>query len=104
MPQTHDIGRLFLHTFRYPLKGAPLIDRAKAVEVEPPYRVGRGVTLRWGPRRALVIGRWGLETRDEGEALYDALKARDLDEDVKTVKGWRAPESEDEECPTASAF
>jgi hypothetical protein len=79
MPQTRDIGRLFFHGFRYPMKGAPRLERGvETVEVEPPYRVGRGFSVRWGPRRALVFGRWGLETREEAEALYDALRARDM--------------------------
>jgi len=93
MPWTHDLGRTFVHGIRYPMDGAPRFERSETMEVEPPYRVGKGVCVRWWRRRAVVIGRWGKETRTEHEALYDALRARDMDADVQEVKDWRGPPS-----------
>ena len=49
MPQTRDIGRVFVHAWRYPLDGAPRIEKAETVEVEYPYRLGKGFCVRlWG--------------------------------------------------------
>lgn len=102
MPQTKDIGRLYLHVFRYPIPGAPVIERAATVEVEPPYRRGKGLCVRLVARYALVIGWWGQEAGEEGEALYEALRARDrrMAGPIEEGEDWLG----EEEWPTANAF
>lgn len=95
MPQTRDVGRFFAHTFTYPLKGAPLVERAETVEVEPPYRLGKGISVRLWGRRALILGRWGKTTRAEAEALYEALKASDMDVCAREIETWGAPAPEE---------
>lgn len=55
--ETHDLGRLFVHTMRVPT-GGPLVELGTTHEVEEPWRVGRSAVLRaW--RHALVVGWWG---------------------------------------------
>ena len=93
MPQTRDLGRVFVHGWQYPLDGAPRWERnVETIEVEPPYRLGKGFCVRLWGRRALVIGRWGSESRDEAQALYEALRARDMEEETADIVHWRAPE------------
>lgn len=91
MPQTHDLGRLFVHGLNYPFPGAPLVDRANTVEVEPPYRRGRGLCVRYTPRRAFVVGWWGPPTWEEQEALREAVDAVLLDIPLEDILTWRAP-------------
>lgn len=95
MPYTRDVGRLFVHGFRYPLKGAPLVERAETVEVEPPYRLGKGISLHLWGRRALIVGFWGKVTREETSALYEALKASDMDVSARVIQDWSAPAPEE---------
>lgn len=77
MPQTHDIGKLFVHTMKIPVARSwrvKLVERADTQEISYPYRSGRSVLLRipW-VLRGLVIGVWGDPELDEDEAMYRAL-------------------------------
>jgi hypothetical protein len=104
VPQTHDLGRLFVHGFRYPMDDAPRFERGvETVEVEEPYRLGQAVSLRLWGRRALVVGWWGKEGRTEAQALYEALKASDMDipvgAEVVGITQWRPPEPEEPDEP-----
>ena len=96
MPQTHDLGRLYIHAMGYPFPGAPLLDWASTVEVEPPYRRGRGVCVRYTPRRAVVVGWWGLATQEEDEALREATSAVLLNVSLDELLDWRGPLPEEE--------
>lgn len=96
MPETHDVGRLYFHTFRYPIPGAPLCERATTVEVEPPYRRGKAVCVRYTPRRAVVVGWWGKTSGEEDEALREATSAILLNVPLETILTWRAPLPDEE--------
>lgn len=77
MPQTHDIGRMFVHSMKLPVKRTwrvQLVEKADTQEISYPYRAGRSVLLRmpW-VLRGLVIGVWGEPQEDEDEAMYRAL-------------------------------
>lgn len=78
MPRTHDIGRFYFHGLRYPVTGAPVLERAVTAEVEPPYREGRGWAVKLAPRTVLIVGWWFDTGRDEEEALTAALGALGL--------------------------
>lgn len=80
----------------YPFPGAPFLDRAHTVEVEPPYRRGRGFCLRYTPRRAVVVGRWGTQTQEEQEALTEATSAILLNVPLEELLTWRAPLPDEE--------
>lgn len=70
--QTHDIGRVFVHTIR--LKpGTPLFHRAITNEIEEPFRIARPFVFRFWPGRGLVLGLWVHTGRDEDSALLDAI-------------------------------
>lgn len=88
MPETRDIGRVYVHSFKYPLRGAPLFERANTNEVEWPYRRGRGVMLRIGRFRAIALGRWRDEERDEDEALLEALEGEEMDVEIDVIRQW----------------
>lgn len=88
MPQTRDVGRVFFHLLKYPIPGAPLIDRSTTNEVEPPYREGRGRAVRIGRRWAIVVGRWHNTDRDEDQALLVALRGQSMDVEVEEVAAW----------------
>lgn len=88
MPQTHDIGSWYFHLLRYDVR-PPWKDWAVTEEVEPPYRQGRGVALRVGPRTVLVLGRWHETARDEDDGLLAALRATVLDDvTVDEIREW----------------
>jgi len=77
MPQTHDIGRVFMHAMNLPVARTwkvRLIEKADTQEISYPYRAGTSVLLRmpW-VLRGLVIGIWGDPHDDEDEAMYRAL-------------------------------
>lgn len=88
MPETKDIGRLYVHGFKYPLRGAPLLDRAKTNEIEHPFRRGSGWMLRVGRFRAVAFGRWLPEERDEDEALLEALEGEVMDVEAGVIRQW----------------
>jgi len=89
MARAHGSRKHYVQLFRYPCRGAPRFERgARTVEVEPPYRTGTGVSLRLGLRRAIILGRWGVETQTEAEALYMALAASDMDVSVEEIVVW----------------
>jgi hypothetical protein len=88
MPDTKDIGRLYFHGFRYPLRGTPRIDRASTNEVEHPYRRGNGWMLRVGRYWAIAVGRWGTAERDEDEALLAALEGEEMDVEAEVIRQW----------------
>lgn len=77
--QTRDVGPFYWHPLRYPVAGAPRWEAARTTEIEAPYREGKGVAVRLGPRLALVLGKWSRPAgRTETEALEDVLGARRL--------------------------
>lgn len=95
--ETHDLGRLYLHTMRVP-RGGPLRELGTTHEVEEPWRVGRCVVLRFWTV-ALVIGLWGpprstaqmlADEADEAEKiaeLEDRVTAAQIREDFRAAPG-----------------
>lgn len=93
--ETHDCGRLFIHTMAVPT-GGPLTELGTTHEVEQPWRVGRSVVLRvW--KLALVVGWWGPRRTDEQmladetrnvEFLADApVTTKQIREDFRPAPG-----------------
>lgn len=95
MAETHDWGRFYLHTQRYP-KHTPYAPAQPATtrEQEEPYRTGRGVALR-APltRSVLVVGLWGpppppaLED-EHSDRLISALDGRLLHVTLDEIASW----------------
>jgi hypothetical protein len=102
MPDTHDWGRFYTHTQRYP-KRTPyaLLQRASTSEQEDPYRKGLGLVLR-APltRSVLVVGLWGpppppvLED-EESAAILSALDGRSLPITLAEIRTWVWAEHEE---------
>lgn len=88
MPRTHDIGSFYWHGLRYPVAGAPVLERAVTAEIEAPYREGRGWAVKVAPRTVLVLGRWFDTGRTEDEALVAALGAAGLAIDPAELGRW----------------
>lgn len=87
MPETHDLGRLYLTHMRYlTRKGMPLAERGWSTEVEDPFRRGRCLVLRVPfTKFGIVLGLWG-RAGDEDSRLAEAIGCRllgplDLHED-----------------------
>lgn len=91
MPQTHDIGRRFVTTMKYPPTGSwPRYERDAYIrEIEEPYRIGSGTAVRIPlTRYALIFGRWDDDGGDEVERLTEALRASDVDADSDDIRSW----------------
>lgn len=91
MPEVHDVGRVFVTSMRYPPTGKwSLFDENAFVhEIEPPYRIGRGFSLRIpGTRWAAIFGLWMDDGGDEVERLTSALRASDQNSDADEIRGW----------------
>ena len=83
--ETFDIGRLYV-TVGPTLKQ---FSRSFAREAEEPYRLGRGVAIRYRPGRAIMIGWWDRGVADEDEGLHRMLDADRLDAHVEEIRQWR---------------
>ena len=69
-------GRVYWHPLTYGKKPKILAEKATTQEIEPPYRAGKGVSLRLPfTRKALVVGIW-THRLDESHALTAAIKGR----------------------------
>lgn len=93
MPETRDLPvGLYLHLFEYPPTNGtpPVVESATSREVEPPYRIGRGFSLRLWGRRALIVGRWGKPRRksDEDDVLEEAIEGRILPYTADEIADW----------------
>ncbi len=91
MPEVHDVGRVFVTSMRYPPTGRwSLFDPEAFVhEIEEPYRIGKGVSLRVpGTRWAAIFGLWMDEGGDEVERLTSALRASDAESAADEIRGW----------------
>ena len=62
MPETHDLGRFYWHSLRYPIgtdRSKIRPERSTTRELEDPYRLGDALVLATPvSRRGLVLGRW----------------------------------------------
>lgn len=86
---THDLGRLYIHSMTVPRSG-PLVELGTSHEVEEPWRVGRCVVLRvW--KRALVVGWWG-PGRTREEVVAAELDAQAVDVPVDDIRDRFRPE------------
>jgi len=73
MPETHDLGPLFIHRVRLE-PGTALLHRAPTNEIEEPYRRSNSVVVRLFRRFGVVFGWWKHDPdRTEDEALLAAL-------------------------------
>ena len=78
MAQTHNVGKYYWHTLRYPIKFKGLTDEAETQEIDPPYRYGKGVAIRIPfTKFAIVVGEW-VERYNEQVALTRAINGRKL--------------------------
>lgn len=100
MPETHDLGRLYVHMQRYPdltdwempVRMPRFTEGATSYELEHPYRTGRARSFRCGwSRWFLVVGRWSKEGMDEGERLDQALLKREMDALPEELREWPGP-------------
>lgn len=73
--QTHDFGRLFVHSINLDEK-APRLHTASTHEVDEPYRWSKSLVVRLWRSRGLVLGWWRRIDRSEEEALIAALQAK----------------------------
>jgi hypothetical protein len=79
MPQTHDLGRFFMHRI-YLVADAPLIHIAHTQEIDDPFRNSQSVVTRlWPSRHGIVLGLWKSSGLTEVEALCSAISAHDTD-------------------------
>lgn len=90
MATTRDIGPYYWHILKYPYRPNELLERADTQEIDEPFRVGVGWSIRVPLTKwAIVVGKWG-GTRPEGEALTYAIRGRivPLDElDWESIRG-----------------
>lgn len=79
MPETHDLGRAFIHTI-YLIEGAPLVHLFPTQELDEPFRVSKNsiVVRLWPSRRGVVLGWWKSSGLTEAEALRSAVRAHDI--------------------------
>lgn len=77
------ISRVYFDSFDYPVNmlNIPFFEKAKTVEIEPPFRVGRGLVFRIPfTFRAYVVGFLGKPREiNEETALLEAMWARNID-------------------------
>lgn len=100
MPETHDLGRLYVHAQRYPdltdwempVRMPRFTEAATSYELEHPFRTGRARSFRllWS-RWFIVVGWWSKEGMDEGERLDQALLKRDMDSPLEEMREWPGP-------------
>jgi len=78
MPETHDLGRVFVHSI-YLTENAPLFHTAETQELDDPFRTSpHSIVLRlWPSRRGVVLGWWHRGGLSEGEALRAGIRAHD---------------------------
>lgn len=102
------IPSLFWHAQNYPEgvvevdgrpKQPPIVERARSVESDEPYRVGRGVALRlWPTRHAVVVGVWVHRGTlpAESEVLAEQLGGQMVDaetmERLGPIADWAGPD------------
>jgi hypothetical protein len=79
--KTHDVGKFYWHTMIYPIKPPVLFEKANTQEIEPPYRFGSGVCIRFPFTRAsLVFGKW-VKSYSESQALTNAVGGRPMNQE-----------------------
>lgn len=87
MPQTHDIGSVFVHGMRVD-RVAPRMHLGHTKEIEEPFRHGRSIVVRLFRGWAVVIGRWRHRDISEEDALLDALDGENLATEVEVIRSW----------------
>lgn len=89
MPQTHDLGRVFVHGLKYPQIDPPLVELGRSQMIEEPFRKGRSISIRlpW-TNYALVLGVWGRQ-QSELDALNWVLSSYEAP--IETLREWRRP-------------
>lgn len=89
MPETKELGRLFVHRMDWATNTRPpLAELGTTHEIEPPWRVGRCLTVRV-PFRLTggALGVW-LGHGSEQNNLREALAGSDLAVDAATIEQW----------------
>lgn len=77
--QTKDIGNFYWHSLTYPYRPKGLFERAYSQELDPPFRRGHGIAIRFPySKSAIVLGIWKKTGYTESEALTYAIKGRGL--------------------------
>lgn len=87
MPDTRGIGRVYFHTMPWP-KTAPWKDEANTREYEPPYRVGKGVTIRFWPGKALILGKWIATDPVSNSKIREELEGRYFIVQPEKLRNW----------------
>lgn len=66
----------------YPTRKFPVVDKGHTQEIEWPYRTGASLVVRIPfTKQAVVLGRW-TGSKDEEQALSEAIGVRELGEYV----------------------
>lgn len=98
MPETHDLGNLFVHAVALE-PGTALVHRAPTNEIEEPFRHSKSVVVRLFGRKGLVFGWWRDPDRTEDEALLAALRLGDHGGHGEEALVYTDPEPADEDLP-----
>lgn len=74
---TKDLGPLYFTKVTMPVGVWPPFTYAETRRTEPPWRIGRGIAIRFSRERAAVFGVWGFKRKFETEedGLRDAMRA-----------------------------
>lgn len=95
MPETKELGRLYVHGWSYPDNGEaewPRFEPAVTHETEYPYRTGTGLVIRLFGRHGFAVGWWGDPAEDEDEHLMNSLRGSELEADSTEITGWMQTE------------
>ena len=72
----------YWHSINYGYKPKELFEKAESREIEPPFRAGKGLAIRFPfSKRGLVIGLWRKTGLSELQALTYAVNGRGLNKD-----------------------
>lgn len=90
MRNTRDLGRLFVTLLDNPSK---FLEKTSSQMVEPPYRAGVGIALRFSRTKALVVGWWGprVEVDEEDDDADDrySVRGRSIEDiTVEEIASW----------------
>jgi hypothetical protein len=100
MPETHDLGPLFVHPVALE-RGTPVLHRAPTNEIEEPFRRSNSLVVRlFGTTKGWVFGWWKHDPdRTEDEALLAALRLGDHGGHGEEALVYADPAPEDEDRP-----